>query len=114
MKRIPLVIIILSLVALSGLAGYYFGQNNGYNDGKAVGQQSKEEEINTLTNASKMNYESYVRVSNDYKALSDQYDTLYANATNYIAAPRYTPKTSFSCNTYTYGYSSASTSTYCY
>lgn len=110
MKNLPYMIVIVCLVALSGLAGWYVGKENGQAKGYADGRTSRQSEVDNASRSTQFATEEYSRVLDDYNKLVDDYNTL-ADRPVYVQQATQT-RQSLNCTSYDYGMSSTSTTCY--
>lgn len=94
------------------MVGWHLGKQSGIEQGS---NDTKSSLMTQLDDSNKRAYtasSNYFKLEQEYELLQKNYDSLYAQAQSYVNTPRYTPKTTFFCNSYDYGMNSTSTTCY--
>lgn len=115
MKKSSVAALVVIIAVIAGAGGYASGLQVGMNDSQAKAQSdlsAARSDADQAAQGAQQAWESYGDLSADYEELSTNYNNLYSAAKAYVAAPRYTPRQPVTCNSYSYGMNSVSTTCY--
>ena len=111
--NLPYLIIGICLMALAGLTGWYIGKEEGREEGSASARSSMQAQVDDANSRADNLGSQYIGLEQEYQKLTESYDNLYNSAQNYVLTQRYVPpKTYTTCNSYSYGMNSISTTCY--